>query len=437
MTGRKTTRENQVPIAGVTAPWPTSSDISVQLKSPKAESQSPKEIGGLAVLVRRLTDVHTRSVALSLAWQKDVYPGVHLLPANFVYMPLNSYESTLLAALFTSILFAWSIIHPIFVPRIGFYISSALRCSSILWNRFKAKGRVHPYLLATHIALVLLVTTRCIAVLVRAMLPSINKTYTIRNMWTWDTLFVDSLWMIALLLSDVLMAYRLYVEADSTLAKQNEAKYYRRLDNISIIFMIATFVLNIFNTGIIAYRIWSVRRRTASSRTVPQDALANLVSLLVESEHFSLRKKTAAIYTTVIVIDIILLGLGKILFLVFTDIQTPLIGIVFSSIIISVTQGSAFGDTSLSGGTSGDHVTWPRTSQNPGRGSGPIPTEINMHTIITTQKDPALPQSPSPVSPGFGKTHLMDSNSRMERYSNSLVNGRGYIDLGIKPGLDV
>ncbi|KAJ3903035.1 hypothetical protein F5879DRAFT_182392 [Lentinula edodes] len=359
-------------------------------------------------------------------------------------MPLNSYESTLLAALFTSILF-------------GFYISSALRCSSILWNRFKAKGRVHPYLLATHIALVLLVTTRCIAVLVRAMLPSINKTYTIRNMWTWDTLFVDSLWMIALLLSDafvcfrayivwarniyvqifpisllianvVLMAYRLYVEADSTLAKQNEAKYYRRLDNISIIFMIATLVLNIFNTGIIAYRIWSVRRRTASSRTVPQDALANLVSLLVES---------AAIYTTVIVVDIILLGLGKILFLVFTDIQTPLIGIVFSSIIVSVTQGSAFGDTSLSGGTSGDHVTWPRTSQNPGRGSGPIPTEINMHTIITTQKDPALPQSPSPVSPGFGKTHLMDSNSRMERYSNSLVNGRGYIDLGIKPGLDV
>ncbi|KAJ3890553.1 hypothetical protein GG344DRAFT_66179 [Lentinula edodes] len=389
-------------------------------------------------------------------------------------MPLNSYESTLLAALFTSILF-------------GFYISSALRCSSILWNRFKAKGRVHPYLLATHIALVLLVTTRCIAVLVRAMLPSINKTYTIRNMWTWDTLFVDSLWMIALLLSDafvcfrayivwsrniyvqifpisllianvgkslpftsdidihltivslsptVLMAYRLYVEADSTLAKQNEAKYYRRLDNISIIFMIATFVLNIFNTGIIAYRIWSVRRRTASSRTVPQDALANLVSLLVESAFF-LIKRTAAIYTTVIVIDIILLGLGKILFLVFTDIQTPLIGIVFSSIIISVTQGSAFGDTSLSGGTSGDHVTWPRTSQNPGRGSGPIPTEINMHTIITTQKDPALPQSPSPVSPGFGKTHLMDSNSRMERYSNSLVNGRGYIDLGIKPGLDV
>ncbi|KAJ3795455.1 hypothetical protein GGU11DRAFT_228632 [Lentinula aff. detonsa] len=344
-------------------------------------------------------------------------------------MPLNSYESTLLAALFTSILF-------------GFYISTALRCSLILWNRFKAKGGVHPYLLATHVALVILVTTRCIAVLVRAMLPSINKTYTIRAMWSWDTLFVDSLWMIALLISDafvcfrayvvwsrniyiqifpifllianaVFMVYRLYVEADSELAETDGNKYLRRVENITIIFMIATFILNVFNTSIIAYRIWSVRRRTALSRAVPQDALSNLVSLLVES---------AAIYTTVLVVDIILLGLGKILFLVFTDIQTPLIGIVFSSIIVSVTQGSAFGDTSGGGGgTSGDHVTWPRSSQ----GRGPIPTEINMHTIVTTQKDAIQ----SPVSPGLGKTNFVDSSP--ERY------GQGYIDLGSKADLDV
>ncbi|KAJ3747008.1 hypothetical protein DFH05DRAFT_764192 [Lentinula detonsa] len=363
-------------------------------------------------------------------------------------MPLNSYESTLLAALFTSILF-------------GFYISTALRCSLILWNRFKAKGGVHPYLLATHVALVILVTTRCIAVLVRAMLPSINKTYTIRAMWSWDTLFVDSLWMIALLISDafvcfrayvvwsrniyiqifpifllianaVFMVYRLYVEADSELAETDGNKYLRRVENITIIFMIATFILNVFNTSIIAYRIWSVRRRTALSRAVPQDALSNLVSLLVESGvHFeqfnfwdngSLISVTAAIYTTVLVVDIILLGLGKILFLVFTDIQTPLIGIVFSSIIVSVTQGSAFGDTSGGGGgTSGDHVTWPRSSQ----GRGPIPTEINMHTIVTTQKDAIQ----SPVSPGLGKTNFVDSSP--ERY------GQGYIDLGSKADLDV
>ncbi|KAJ4481905.1 hypothetical protein J3R30DRAFT_2099966 [Lentinula aciculospora] len=345
-------------------------------------------------------------------------------------MPLNSYESTLLAAFFTSILF-------------GFYISTAIRCSIILWKRFKTKGRIHPYLLATHVALALLVTTRCIAVLVRGMLPSINKTYTIRDTWSWDTLFVDSLWMIALLISDafvcfrayvvwarniyvqifpisllianaILMVYRLRVEADSDLAEQNEKKYIRRLENITIVFMIVTLVLNVFNTSIIAYRIWSVRRRTASTRTMPQDALANLVSLLVES---------AAIYTTVLVVDIILLSLGKILFLVFTDIQTPLIGIVFSSIIVSVTQGSAFGDTSGSGGNSGDHVTWPRTSQ----GRGPIPTEINMHTIITTQKDPVR----SPVSPNFRKNNLVDPN--MEQYHDD----RDYIDLGSKPDLNV
>ncbi|KAJ3991464.1 hypothetical protein F5050DRAFT_1178365 [Lentinula boryana] len=208
------------------------------------------------------------------------------------------------------------------------------------------------------------------------------------------------------------MVYRLYVEADSELAEIDGNKYLRKVENITIIFMIATFILNVFNTSIIAYRIWSVRRRTALSRAVPQDVLSNLVSLLVES---------AAIYTTVLVVDIILLGLGKILFLVFTDIQTPLIGIVFSSIIVSVTQGSAFGDTSGGGGTSGDHVTWPRSSQ----GRGPIPTEINMHTIVTTQKDAIQ----SPVSPGLGKTNFVDSSP--ERY------GQGYIDLRSKADLDV
>ena len=58
----------------------------------------------------------------------------------------------------------------------------------------------------------------------------------------------------------------------------------------------------------------------------------------------------------------------------------------FSNIIISVTQGSAFGDSSGTGGTSGERVTWPRSGTNVGRGL--VPTEINMQTIVTTQRDP-------------------------------------------------
>ncbi|KAE9387774.1 hypothetical protein BT96DRAFT_457103 [Gymnopus androsaceus JB14] len=123
----------------------------------------------------------------------------------------------------------------------------------------------------------------------------------------------------------------------------------------------------------IAYRIWSVRKRTQGSRMV-KSTLTNLVSLVVES---------AAVYTAILVADIDL-SLGNFLLLVFTDIQTPIIGIVFS-IIISVTPDSAFGASSGTGGdgTSGDRVTWPRAT-----GRGPVPTEINMQTIITTHIDP-------------------------------------------------
>ncbi|KAE9394423.1 hypothetical protein BT96DRAFT_943174 [Gymnopus androsaceus JB14] len=215
----------------------------------------------------------------------------------------------------------------------------ALRTSFILWTRFKAKRRNY-YLVITHVLLALLVTTR---------------TYTSRDVWAKDSVFVDALWTTSLVISDafiimpilllcgnvVIMVLRLRIEGNSTLGLTNPVKYFDELAYITMIFEVLTLVLNLLNTGMIAYRIWSVRKGTKSARIARSDILTNLVTVLVES---------AAIYTVVLVVDILLLGYGNSLLLVFIDIQTPLIGIVFSNIIIRVTEGSAFGSSSGTGG---------------------------------------------------------------------------------------
>ncbi|KAE9394429.1 hypothetical protein BT96DRAFT_998545 [Gymnopus androsaceus JB14] len=308
-------------------------------------------------------------------------------------MALSGYASSLIAAFLSCIFF-------------GFYVSVALRTSVILWTRYKAKRSMHPYLVITHILLALLVTTHTVAVMVRAMLPIVQQTYALRDVWTKDTVFVDALWMISLVISDAFICYRTYVvwdrniytqiipililcvnvvilvlrlriEGDSALGSTNPVKYFDELGDMSMIFEVLTLVLNLLNTGMIAYRIWSVRKRTQSSRMVKSDTISNLVTLLIES---------AAVYTVVLVVDIVFLSLGNILLLVFIDIQTPIIGIVFSNIIISVTEGSAFGASSgtTGNGTSRDRVIWTRATM---RNGGPVPTEINMQTIISTHID--------------------------------------------------
>ncbi|KAE9394428.1 hypothetical protein BT96DRAFT_998544 [Gymnopus androsaceus JB14] len=237
------------------------------------------------------------------------------------------------------------------------------------------------------------------------MLPVLQQTYTSRDVWEKDTVFVDALWTTSLVISDAFICYRTYIvwdrniytqiipilllcgnivvmvlririEGNSTLGLTNPVKYFVELGNMSMIFEVLTLVLNLLNTGMIAYRIWSVRKGTHNSRMVRSDMLTNLVTVLVES---------AAIYTVVLVVDIVLLVYGNALLLVFIDIQTPIIGIVFSNIIIRVTEGSAFGSSSGTGGNgSRDRVTWPRATI---RSGGPVPTEINMQTIISTHSD--------------------------------------------------
>ncbi|KIK58326.1 hypothetical protein GYMLUDRAFT_246341 [Collybiopsis luxurians FD-317 M1] len=313
---------------------------------------------------------------------------------------MASYASSLYAASFSTFLF-------------GFYTSLGARCSLILWNRYKTRKKLHWYLLFTHIAFVLLVTTRCIVVLVRIIQPVLQGIFEPPEPWERSSVLVDALWMASVMVSDAFITYRSYIvwgknvyiviapavlvlgnfavmvlslmqmaTAPNPPAPEKIAEYFAQFGASVKRFVIMTLVVNITNTVLISFRIWNVRRKTTNAR-VGNDSLSGLLSLLIES---------AAFYTAILIVHIVAISLNNfILIPVFTDLQTPIIGIVFSSIIISVAQGSAFSDTSATGAfhASGDRrVTWParsrsNTTTNTGRG----PTEILMQTVITTRRD--------------------------------------------------
>ncbi|KAF5387516.1 hypothetical protein D9757_006591 [Collybiopsis confluens] len=345
--------------------------------------------GVFYLLGSRDTDYHL------LIYELDTYP--HIGQLRCYTMPL--YTQLLYAGCVSTFLF-------------GFYTPIAARCSLVLWNRYKARNQLDWYLLFTHIAYVLLVTA-----------PAMQGVLEAPNAWARSSVFVDALWMVSVMISDLFISYRAYIvwgknlyvallpaalvlgnfgkssrhvltvmilsllqmsSVPDPMTKDNIQAYYVGLALSVKRFVIVTLVTNLICTGLISFRIWNVRRKVPASQRASNDSVSGLLSLLIES---------AAIYTAILIIHIVAISLESFtLIFIFTTIQTPVIGIVFSSIIVSVAQGSAFGNTSaatFNQASAERRVAWPGGSRsNPATNTGRIPTtEISMQTVISTHRD--------------------------------------------------
>ncbi|KAF5388926.1 hypothetical protein D9757_005132 [Collybiopsis confluens] len=340
-----------------------------------------------------------------------------------LFTPQSLYADSLYAGCISTFLF-------------GFYTPIAARCSLVLWNRYKARNQLDWYLVLTHIAYVILVTARSITVLIHVIQPVIRGVLEPPSPWSRSSVFVNALWMVSTIISDLFISYRAYIvwgkniyvlvvpaalvlgnfgkssrpvlitlnffliqpyvavmllslfqmkSAPNPMTEDNTMAYFADLALGVKRFVIVTLVTNLICTGLISFRIWNVRRKVSvvNQRVGSNDSLSGLLSLLIES---------AAIYTVILIIHIVAISLENFtLISIFTDIQTPIIGIVFSSIIVSVAQGSAFGNTSANFQASGERrtVAWPAGSRsNTATNTGRIPTtEISMQTVITTHRD--------------------------------------------------
>ncbi|KAL1727883.1 hypothetical protein EV714DRAFT_286194 [Schizophyllum commune] len=286
----------------------------------------------------------------------------------------------------------------------GFYVAVAYECTRMLWMKRKHR-RVHKYLVATHVVLFILVNLRCITTLVRCLIGlrfhqqpdgSINT----GSLNSAQSMIANSAWFLCILVSDAFIIYRVhvvwranyYVVTPLLLGWVGNAAtgvwllYTLRtygpgasvfeglLTPANIAFIAFTLYTNLAASLLIAYRIWHVRRGV-EHLTEGRDAVSNLVGIILESAGF---------YTILLVVHIILLCIGSLVEYVCTDMEAPVIGIVFSYIIIRVSEGVAHGNTSSGGPTSGD-TSGPRRTWNsgarPGVGTNTIDVAIRLETV--------------------------------------------------------
>ncbi|KIK54989.1 hypothetical protein GYMLUDRAFT_62795 [Collybiopsis luxurians FD-317 M1] len=317
-------------------------------------------------------------------------------------MSVFSYSSNLIATSISTFFF-------------GVYAVQAIRCSEIIWRKSRSKEKRQWYLIFTHVVLIIVVTMRSITALYTTIQPALDGLYIQYLPWNPISVLVDSLWTVAVLVSDSFLTYRTYIVwgrkvsvvviscalvitnfvtavlsvvalGSEERALSNIVKYIDTTEARTRLFATVSASLNVLNTALISFRIWRVRRQTASMRIGSSDTIKSLLSILIES---------AAVYTAVCIAQIICLVRQEWLLVVFTDVQTTIIGIVFSSIIINVAQGTAFGDggsaeqnnmTTTSGGS---RFTWPRPrkTRHPSSIMVPVDVEINMETVVDRGSD--------------------------------------------------
>ncbi|KAL1748760.1 hypothetical protein HDZ31DRAFT_28861 [Schizophyllum fasciatum] len=293
----------------------------------------------------------------------------------------------------------------------GAYLAVAYECSRMLWLRRRRHRRTHIYLIGTHVALFALTSTRCIIVLYRTLHAlrfgqrpdgsifrgAINSNLAIAS---------NVCWVLSVLVSDAFIIYRVSVVwrmryiaiagpllgwladiafgiyfLDATTQYGPGAPVFEGpMPTANVMFCVCTLVINLLSTLLIAGRIWWVRRGVKYLSGGARDTVNSLVTCLLES---------AAFYTAVLIMHIVFLTIDSLLNFICIDIETPIIGIVFSFIIIRVSEGTAHGNTSdgeptsagTSGPRSGNRTRWTSGNRNQIDTANTIDVAIRLETV--------------------------------------------------------
>ncbi|KAK0215667.1 hypothetical protein IW262DRAFT_230477 [Armillaria fumosa] len=285
----------------------------------------------------------------------------------------------------------------------GAYIVMAYHCSLVMYHRYRTR-QLHMYLLGTHITLFLLINMRCMTTIVRTLYGVTHQkpdgTINLHPLWSSWSLVENSAWVLTILVADAFLIYRTFIvwmnkciiifvplllfAADAgtgiyvlIILARSTTMLHRQL-NANRAFGAMTLVVNVVCTALISYRIWIVRRNVSGTR-LGADPLASVIALIVES---------AAVYTVLLICLIITLGLGSFVYYVLFDMQSAVIGIVFSMIIIRVSHGQAHGDTSTSAVVS-SAIRWQDSTDvtNPRGAAVSSNLEIRLETVINTHND--------------------------------------------------
>ncbi|KIJ16541.1 hypothetical protein PAXINDRAFT_10994 [Paxillus involutus ATCC 200175] len=269
----------------------------------------------------------------------------------------------------------------------GLYVMVFVQCMQVLRRR---QSRPSDYLVGTAVSLFVLITAHLVVDLVRNMdaftsemgIPNYPTDY--YNVFdSWKNILKSSLYIIITIISDSFIMYRCFIVwgrnyfviivpfllllADIaigifwvytlSLVVNGENIFTDALSVRLTTFYVITFVMNAMCTSLLAFRIWRIQRNVAPFARGNED-LSRISAVIIES---------GSAYSVYLILMIATYTSNSPAMLIFLNSLSPIIGIVFSSVIVRVGLGLSSGDSHRANAShpSARHRLPPRGSARP------------------------------------------------------------------------
>ncbi|KAJ7766137.1 hypothetical protein B0H16DRAFT_1717364 [Mycena metata] len=250
----------------------------------------------------------------------------------------------------------------------GFYLSVFLESSLLLWRKQKGRGASNIYVIATSLVMFILITMRCVIDTVRCIVAfdadgisfgppntTLGVIYRTFIVWkrNWLIIILPTLLSLANFASAIWILYS-FITFDVT------KPIFGPITMSINAFSYLTLFTNLLCSALISFRILSIRRKVtglvSGSSGRSDDLTTKVVSIMVESGAHVLpildipflHLQKAATYTLLLVVQLVTSSLNSYISYIATDCTPATIGIVFSYIIIRVSRGSSYGDSTVS-----------------------------------------------------------------------------------------
>jgi hypothetical protein len=254
----------------------------------------------------------------------------------------------------------------------GVYLMVFNQCMSVLRKRY---SRPSDYLVGTAVSLFILITAHLVIDILRNMqaftadeaVPNYPTKY-YGTFDTWQNILKSTLYVAVTLVSDAFILYRSFILwgrnyliatfpfllfiADIaigvfwvytlSLVVPGEDVFADALSIRVKIFYSITLAMNIICTSLIALKIFKIQKVVASFKNVNNDQVSRLLPIIVES---------GSVYSALLVIMIGTYTSNSPAMFIILNSMSPIIGIVFSSVIVRVGLGLSHGDSHRANGT--------------------------------------------------------------------------------------
>jgi hypothetical protein len=302
----------------------------------------------------------------------------------------------------------------------GLYVSLFAGCVSVLYNKRRRRGGGNYRLILVSTTLFVLITWHLVLDVVRLYLAfhgsETNEGADLYyvNVTSTASIMKTAVYLLETIVSDLFILYRCYIVWNAsipivilpvilyiadiatgiwstyTLSRVGQnIVFNQKQERITNSFFACTLALNAVCTGLIAFRIWRTQKHTRDAKMGSN--LVQVSIIVIES---------GAIYLSALTCLVATYATNSISFNIFLDMTSPIIGIVFSLIIVRIGRGISSEDNRPSHNSISYSMPSKSTST---RSNGPIVFRTTTTTQFTDTNETGTTIKPSETNAGMFK----------------------------------